>query len=502
MENRLQYQKTRRADPDKKWLDERMRRLRKFATGIVPQPRILVKYEITIETVNAIRRDNNYPPLDTAKYDAKPFETMTTTALGINKDTLKHIEKVAKQAAVKLHEEKELLKKTQDALKAQYKYKFVGIPEEDRYSVKQIMNYYTKHESIDPKTRAPRAPTTMRIVYGIHLKYNTEKQTPDTKIQTASWNGLGNLANTISRLGKKYMDDTSLIFDDMKKLFDTVEGIKEANVSKQGRLQHLNVLFKEYPGYQIVEAKRKAAVELMNKEIDDKYSPSVQSDKAKRKLLSVVEDFDTIVNKVERRFGKTSEEYLYMKVFEEVPSRDDFGSMKVLDVDYNYMLNPNKIKADLKAQIETLSEDKYNLLIMGNQNAMFYFTSYKTAGKYGNVFYPCSKALYKLIIAYMVSPRYNYRIEGEFLFKSKNMNMKQSAFVGNMLVKSGVKEVVKVANQHEGSINLLRHSWATKELSKLDPNNKEQFNNGRIRISHLMRHSVEQTDTYLSTVKK
>jgi hypothetical protein len=41
-----------------------------------------------------------------------------------------------------------------------------------------------------------------------------------------------------------------------------------------------------------------------------------------------------------------------------VPSRDDLGLMKALDVDYNYQLNHNKIKPDLLAQIEEYSKGK------------------------------------------------------------------------------------------------------------------------------------------------
>jgi len=101
----------------------------------------------------------------------------------------------------------------------------------------------------------------------------------------------------------------------------------------------------------------------------------------------------------------------------------------------------------------------------------------------------------------MINKKYSYNIEGDFVFKSKNKFFKQTNFVSNMLMKAGVKDKVQVANVNVGSINLLRHSIATKLVKQLNPNNKEQYNKERIRISKLMKHSVEQTDNYISQLK-
>lgn len=495
------YMKTYRNNAQYRFREEKMRRINKIKQGVIPRPDTLAKYGITAEMINSIRKSVGKDPIDISKFDKNPIETTTSVALSINIETKKHLEKVAKEQSIKLKEKKHILKKTQDALRAKYKYKLVGIPHEDRYSFQQIVNYYTKHEFIDPKTNAPKATVTMRNVFGIIIEYNTAKRTSQTKIKSATWNGKGNIFDTISRMGAKYLADTSLIFDNMQKLFDTVDGIKEKSASKQKRLQSLNPMFKTYPGYQNIEEKKDKAVEMMNKEIDMKYSPIVQADKAQKKVLSVVEDFDSIKRKVENTFGKTSEEYLYMKVFEEVPSRDDLGIMKILDYDTNFKLNSEKITPALKDAMDHLSEDKYNLLVMGDKNAIFAFYVYKTDNKYETLYFPCSASLFKLLSAYMINKKYSYNIEGDFVFKSKNKFFKQTNFVSNMLMKAGVKDKVQVANVNVGSINLLRHSIATKLVKQLNPNNKEQYNKERIRISKLMKHSVEQTDNYISQLK-
>ena len=495
------YMKTYRNNDQYRFREEKMRRMNKIKHGVVPRADTLAKYGITAEMINTIRKSVGLDPIDISKFDKKPIETQTSVALSINVETKKHLEKVAKEQSIKLKENKFELKKTQDALRAKYKYKLVGIPHEDRYSFQQIANYYTKHEFIDIKSKAPKAVMTMRNVFGIAIQYDTPKRTPNTKIKTATWNGKGNLFDTISRMGAKYLSDTSLIFDNMQKLFDTVDGIKEKASSKQKRLQNMNPMFKEYPGYQSIDEKRNKAVAMMDKEIDMRYSPIVQADKAQTKSLSIVEDFDSIKRKVETTFGSSSEEYLYMRIFEEVPSRDDLGIMKILDYSTKYLLNADKITPDLKDAMDHVSEDKYNLLVMGDKNAIFAFYVYKTDGKYNELYYPCSSSLFKLISAYMINKKYKYRIEGDYVFKSKNKEMKQTNFVSNMLKKSGVKDKVQLANVNVGSINLLRHSIATKLVKQLNPNKKEQYNKERIRISKLLKHSVEQTDTCISGLK-
>ena len=459
-----QYQKIRRNDPDKLFKDNRTKTLLKVATdGRVPRQITMDKYNITLDEVNDIRKKNG----------------MSSVAKTVRS------EPKAVTVAKKAFEES----KTEAPLV------------DTDYSLSSIMKYYTEHASIDPKSKLPRAITTMKNVFGITIEYTTAKRTPSTKIVSASWNGKGNLFNTINLLGKQYLDNTSLIFDNMQHLFEKVNTINEAASSKSIRLQKLLVLFSEYPAYDKVENKRDEAIRLLKKAIDD-ATPNVQADAAYKEIVSVVEDYDEIVRKVASKFGKTSEEYLFMKVFENVPSRDDLGLMKVLDIEYKPKLDPNNIKPNLLSQINRVTEDKYNLLVMADTSAIFVFTTYKTSNKYGTVMYKCSDELFHLLNEYFDNSSFTYNIDSEFLFKSKNSEMKQTKFVSQMLVSSGVKESKKIVNENDGSINLLRHSIATKLVSKIDIKNAESFKSERVRISKLMRHSIQTTDQYISQIKK
>ena len=497
-----QYMQTYRSNAQYRWREEKMRRLNKIKHGVIPRHATLIKYNITTNDINTIRASVGKSPIDITIYEKDPIETTTTLALSINTQTKLKLEKIAKEESITLKEKKQDLKKHQDGLRSKYKYKLVGVPSENRYSLEQIINYYTKHEFIDPKTNAPKSNVTMRNVFGIVIEYNSTKRTTETVIKTAYWNKKGNIHDTISRMGEKYLADTSLIFDNMKKLFDIVEGIDELPSSKQKRLQNMNPMFKSYPGFENINEKRNKAVAMMDEEIEKKYSPIVQSQKAQKKNLSVVENFDTIVKKIETAFGKTSEEHLFIKMFEEIPSRDDLGCMKIMEYNTKYKLNADKITPDLKSSIDNMSENKFNLMIMGDKNAIFSFCKYKTDAKYDTLYYPCSASLFKLVKNHISNKKFKYNIDGDFIFKSKNKDMKQSTFVSSMLKTAGVKDKVQVANVNVGSINLLRHSIATKLVGKLDPNNSAHYNKERIRISKLMKHSVATTDSYISQLKK
>ena len=179
--------------------------------------------------------------------------------------------------------------------------------------------------------------------------------------------------------------------------------------------------------------------------------------------------------KVAENYPRGTLENLYMNLFEEIPSRDDIGSIRVYDhashlteSDFPIKTEPNKvISPKIKTLIQNVKSEsnKYgkndNMIIRyGSPKKHVGFIvcmyNYKTRKLYGDIYTEIQNKdltidLNKQIEKIMDSQKDDADIP---LFKGSK---KQSTFVSSFLTKAGVKDGSKTNNT--GSINLLRHSF-------------------------------------------
>jgi hypothetical protein len=169
--------------------------------------------------------------------------------------------------------------------------------------------------------------------------------------------------------------------------------------------------------------------------------------------------FTTIKEKVIEHFPEGSNERLYIELYDLVPTRDDFGSIELCSKDHK----PN-------------SE---NWLRMDSRE--LHIGKHKTFGKYGSIHVKLPKQLVQMIPA-----------NRKFLFEKPDGKAlgSMSKFVGDML---------KTCEVHDkGSINLLRHSYISTELS----GSKVKDTDARRELFMRMYHSPVTQLKYLRTLKE
>lgn len=480
--------------------------LNKVAKGHVPRPATLAKYypHITLDKVNEIRKEKGFKPIDNPKFQSITTKSIQTLALEINRDTKKEIERLEREKTYKLKESVTRLETEQRKMAEKYKNSMVDVPREELFSVEQIMNYYTVNEFRMPNG-IPKSPTLMKNKYGILLEYNTAKRTKDTKIKKGSgmWNGKGTFYSTIKAWDEECLKDISKCLKDIDKLIDFIRtryqenGEPYAPTARQSQLEAINPILKDYPAFyselDIVDL-RDEAVEKIDKALATDFKGKSEAYKIKKRETEVIDSWDTIKQEIEKVFPIGTEQYLYINIFEQAPSRDDLANLMVYDTNESLKIEDMEDKdklIDLKEDVKRYANyGRTNAVILHKTGAIFAFFNYKTSNLYGDQYVKVDAKLRQLIDDYVANGLFDLE-----LFPSRGKKM--TTFVSNMLKKAGLKDD---ANKNKGSINLLRKALITKKLEEL-----QQLDNisesDRISLAKLLRHSVVISPTYLRKIK-
>ena len=477
--------------------------LRRAKKGGVTRAKTLAKYypHITLDKINQIRKENGFEPIDDPKYVEITTKTMQTLALEINRDTRKEIERLEREKTYKLKESESRLETEQKKMKQKYKNKMVHPPRKGLFSVEQIMNYYAKNEFRMPNG-VPKSEYLMNNKYGIVIEYDTPNRTRDTKIKSGKWNGKGTFYTTIKAWNDECLDDLSKCLKHIDKLIDFVrnrvkdDGQPYAPTAKQGMLESINPILKDYPAFDEpdVTKLRDEAVEKIDKILATEFKSKSEAYKIKKRETEQIDSWDTIKQEIEREFPIGTEQYLYINIFEQAPSRDDLANLSVYDtyesLKIEDMDNPNKL-IDLKDDVKRYANDgRNNAVILHKTGAIFAFYNYKTSNLYGDQYVKVDGNLRQLIDDYVSNGLIDVEL---FSFKGKKM----TTFVSNMLKKAGLKGD---SSKNKGAINLLRKALITKKTEEL-----QQLSDiseaDRIALAKLMRHSVVISPTYLRKIK-
>jgi len=459
--------------------------------------------------------------LDEEEIEPYPIESAKTLAMEINRKTKEDLIKKAEQAYLKLKENRKELPKTQEETKAKYKGEIVDVPRENLFEIHQIMNHFVKYSRRKPSGE-PLSEARM-LHYGIKMVYSDTNMDKNTKVKSASFNGKGQIVGLLNDINKKYLKDLSLLLEPgaVEKFITDLKGLKKfkANTQQQ-KIELMNTLLKEYPGFNYndeISRKRDVAVKKIDDAIVHQFTPLTQALKIndqKIKTYTTYTPWLEIKAKVAEKYPRGTPENLYMKLFEEVPSRDDIGSIRVWEYgghltesEFPIKTEPNKvISPKIKALIQNvkLESNKYgvvdNMIIrFGSAKKHFGFIvcmfKYKTHKLYGDIYTEIKDRNLTVDLNNPIEKIMdNQKDDADIpLFTGAK---KQSTWVSSFLTKAGVKDGSKTKNT--GSINLLRHSFVDYRIGIIDK--MDYSPEERIKLATMMKHSVQTSPAYLSVV--
>ena len=178
-----------------------------------------------------------------------------------------------------------------------------------------------------------------------------------------------------------------------------------------------------------------------------------------RSFEEEVLSFNIIKEKVFEHFTEGSDQRLYMELYELVPTRDDLGSVEMCNKDHKPK-SENWLRTDTRE---------------------LHIGRHKTVGKYGSIHVKIPKKLMELVPT-----------DHKYLFENSEGKAlgSMSKFVGDMLKTCGVHD--------KGSINYLRHSYASTELAGSKVKDTEK----RRELFCKMMHSPLTQLKYLRTLKE
>lgn len=186
----------------------------------------------------------------------------------------------------------------------------------------------------------------------------------------------------------------------------------------------------------------------------------------------------------EKKYPKSKfpKENLYIKMYNEVPSRDDFAELFVDDTDFDVPYREQQLES---VQRNTLYIPNTNTR-KGMKKAYFVLKNYKTKSLYGTRSFEFSEALTKQIVAYVKANKITAPDSDKFLFGKQKM----SSFVG-----SSLDAISGIPKKREGNINFLRKSYISSALMKAK-NAKERQD-----LAVLLRHSPNASLQYVRKLK-
>ena len=159
----------------------------------------------------------------------------------------------------------------------------------------------------------------------------------NTTVKSASFNGKGQIVGLLNDINKKHLKDLSLLLEPgaVEKFISDFKGLKKfkANTQQQ-KIELMNTLLKEYPGFNVTDSmsdKRDVAVIFFDDAIVHQFTPLTQALKINDQKIKTYTLWMEIKAKVAETYPRGTPENLYMELFEEVPSRDDIGSIRVYD---------------------------------------------------------------------------------------------------------------------------------------------------------------------------
>ena len=185
------------------------------------------------------------------------------------------------------------------------------------------------------------------------------------------------------------------------------------------------------------------------------HKPAVEAARTAAKASQTVDAFPHIIDAVLAKYGSTSAQYVYVLIHRDAPGRDNFGRLVVVDT-----------LAAMRAVAKTFPVPMNYLITRyvdednETPHMVIHLNDYKTSDSRGTIIKPLRGDTARVVDLYRDAH------PGEYLFMNGDHAWgKMSNFVGAMLKGAGLKE----PGHNVGSINALRHSWASTYTDQLAP---------------------------------
>ena len=303
-----------------------------------------------------------------------------------------------------------------------------------------------------------------------------KKSTPSTSTYTTYKTTIEQLYNLTGTDIKKPLN-----LNNPEILFQQLDNLKKANGEEYGIDKKTNIiqtlvkLGDPKNGFNLDVTK--SAISMYNKKFDE--FKILKTDNQTSKKEKAVPLFSDILKKALNVFGKESKFYLYLKLYQLAPLRDNFQLKIIHDMkdakkkDTNYIFIPLSKRIPVKNSGRSIVVNKEGTLI---------FNTYKTEKKYKDLVYQMTPEITKLTRDYITRESLK---EGDYLFG----NVLMSLYIGQELKKLGIE-------QTGANVNLLRHAVATEfYVGKENPTAKE-----RMEFATSMGHSADMNNKYIRQI--
>jgi len=407
--------------------------------GGKPRQSTLDKYNISISKLNEIRAKHNLKP-----YDEIDFPQYPNTGIHLAKAVLGDIQ-------VERDKEDKAIQEAEQALRLQ-KEMTDRIIESSQFANDEVIDAgIPNNKKLDYKS----------LSIG-DIKAFIKERSDNDKINRQTAKGYMSKLNVIARLlSIDHVVNIIPILNEPKKILDIIND-KYSNVhSRKGYIQTILYTISNYP--------------LLKSKIADKvykiYEKAFQESKINEKSVMASKttltqiSFSDIKKKVDATYPPWSRERLIFELYKSMPARDDFGAVTIVRSEDD-AIDPNS-----------------NYLVWKGKDTTLILRSYKTVEKYGEI----QHKFPSIISEYLVQQKKQYgdpligNAKGSFYHGNGGA---LSALIGSIMRKSGVET-------GHSAINLIRHAYATEQLSK-EPNAEE-----REKIAKLMMHSPITTLSYV-----
>ena len=447
------------SDDTNKYNFNRKRILNRIREGSIPQQETTKKYKISNAEVNAIRKENNLPPL-TISFAPSAYAPQ----MAVNEETKRIQEQYMKQQQLteNVKEDERKLVQSFKKIMVEQRGKILAVPPGQQFALKTFHDYVWN--------RGPDGnPTSWVIdITGRKAKESTIKARFGKEDDWRS--------GQVYLFLKRFMPVECL--KDVRRCLKkervgpVLRKIRDNEVSNPSTTlstnQALFVLYRNFPG---LLPEFQADLNWLNNfnTVAKKKADSYIADKRK---YAIPYGFTDIKKMFKNTFGRDSKEFLYISIYEEFPSRDDLGRI---------VINPPKMTGNV--------EKTMNYIVRNRGLWTIYLNVYKTMDFFGRVDVRFSEATSKLITNYIARQKLR---NGEHLFGTFGKDGKMSATVAAWLIEAGVKDG-KVMGQTKtpGAINLLRHAYISEKIKEEDV----------IKLSETMKHSPLATELYVRKIQ-
>ena len=455
-------ERTRMTDIETKWRKDRARLLVRVKAGAVPNEDSQEKYKLSLAEINVVRADAGLPELD-RPYRVNAFAGM----MAINTETERLQKEVLEQMNLtqNLRDDVRGLDQRMKQMVVEEQGRRVVVPAGEQFTLETIHDHFWMPVGTEGKPRGweidragkRASETTIKIRFGSKKNYRS-----------------GQIYNFFT----KYMSDECFknVRNCLKraKLEPVLTKIREdelANpITTLNYLQALFVLLNNYPG---LLPEFKPDLDWLNS-FNAKAKLATSAYIAEKTKYTIPFNFTQIRELFEDRFGKNTDPYTYISLYEEAPSRDDWGSV---------MINPPPMDGQKEKQM--------NYIVRGDEGIWtFYLNVYKTAKffdfkRFDTQFSP---EVSKIIDAHIKRNKYK---DGDYVFGKPKKGGGMSSIVAGWLIDAGVKDG-KPAKETEtpGAINILRHAYVTEYFPDSD----------RQKLSEALKHSPLTTPFYVREI--